>query len=63
MSADYARPRQVAALERAALPLAGAEPLDQLTTRATGQLGRVNQLLAQLAPTTPPAVRLQKGYR
>ncbi|MET8411872.1 ATP/GTP-binding protein [Streptomyces sp. NPDC005195] len=62
--ADYARPRQAAALERAALAMAGAEPLDQLTTRATDQLGRVNRFLAQLAPTTQPAIRLQKkGYQ
>jgi hypothetical protein len=62
--ADYARPRQAAALERAALARAGAESLDQLTTRATDQLGRVNRFVAQLAPTTPSAVRLQKkGYQ
>ncbi|MFJ9822292.1 ATP/GTP-binding protein [Streptomyces sp. NPDC101151] len=62
--ADYSRPRQAAALERAALAMAGAEPLGRLTTRATDQLGRVNQFLTQLAPTTPPAVRLQqKGYQ
>ncbi|WP_331740561.1 ATP/GTP-binding protein (plasmid) [Streptomyces sp. NBC_00015] len=58
--ADYARPRQAAALERAARAMAGAQPLDQLTTRATDQLARVNQFLAQLAPTTEPAARLQK---
>ncbi|WP_331751848.1 ATP/GTP-binding protein (plasmid) [Streptomyces sp. NBC_00723] len=57
---DYARPRQAAALERAARAMAGAQPLDQLTTRATDQLARVNQFLAQLAPTTEPAARLQK---
>ncbi|WP_406469869.1 ATP/GTP-binding protein [Streptomyces sp. NBC_01615] len=62
--AEYARPRQAAALERAARATAGAAPLNQLTTRATDQLGRVGDFLAQLAPTTPPAVRLQKkGYQ
>ncbi|MFJ1974103.1 ATP/GTP-binding protein [Streptomyces sp. NPDC087903] len=61
--ADYARPRQTAALERAARAMAGAEPLDQLTTRATDQLDRVNRFLAQLAPATAPAARLQKGYQ
>ncbi|TQJ37849.1 ATP/GTP-binding protein [Streptomyces sp. SLBN-115] len=58
--ADYARPRQAAALERAARAMAGAQPLDQLTTRATDQLARVNRFLAQLAPTAEPAARLQK---
>lgn len=58
--ADYARPRQAAALERAALAMAGAEPLDQLTNRATSQLDRVNRFLTQLTPTVQPAVRLQK---
>ncbi|NUK21672.1 ATP/GTP-binding protein [Streptomyces lunaelactis] len=63
--AEYARPRQAeAALERAARATAGTAPLDQLTTRATDQLGRVSDFLAQLAPTTPPAGRLQKkGYQ
>ncbi|MFD7283640.1 ATP/GTP-binding protein [Streptomyces sp. NPDC059862] len=62
--ADHARPRHAAALERAAQAKAGAAPLDQLTARATDQLGRVGDFLAQLAPTTPPAGRLQKkGYQ
>ncbi|MET7456262.1 ATP/GTP-binding protein [Streptomyces sp. NPDC005574] len=60
--ANYARPRQTAALERAARAMAGAEPLSQLTTHAADQLDRVNRFLAQLAPPTPPAARLQKGY-
>lgn len=61
--ADYTRPRHAAALERSAQAMAGAAPLDQLTARATNQLGRVSAFLAQHAPTTPPAVRLQKGYQ
>ncbi|WP_369228802.1 ATP/GTP-binding protein [Streptomyces sp. R21] len=61
--ADYARPRQTAALERAARATAGAAPLDQLTTLATGQLARVGGFLAQQAPTTPPAVQLEKRYK
>ncbi|TLS45764.1 ATP/GTP-binding protein [Streptomyces montanus] len=62
--ADYCRPGQAKALERAARAMAGAAPLDQLTDRAVQQLTRVNGFLAQHASTTPPAVHLQKkGYR
>ncbi len=61
--ADYARPRQTAALEHAALAMAGAAPLGQLTASATGQLARVSDFLAQHATTTPSALRLQKGYQ
>ena len=61
--ADYACPRQTAALERAARATAGAAPLDQLTALATKQLGRVSGFLAQHAPTTPPAVQLEKRYK
>ncbi|MET7608450.1 ATP/GTP-binding protein [Streptomyces avermitilis] len=62
--ADYARPRQAAALERSARAMAGAAPLDQLTALATNQLTRVGDFLAQHAPTTRPAARLQKkGYQ
>jgi hypothetical protein len=62
--ADYSRPRQTAVLERSALAMAGAAPLDQLTALATNQLGCVSNFLAQLAPATPPTVGLQKkGYQ
>ncbi|MFD5425512.1 ATP/GTP-binding protein [Streptomyces sp. NPDC127084] len=62
--ADHARPRRVPALERAAESLAGASPLDALTTRASDQLERVSCFLAELAPTTPSVARLQKkGYQ
>ncbi|WP_369362605.1 ATP/GTP-binding protein [Streptomyces sp. CG4] len=62
--ADYARPRQAAALERSAQAMAGAAPLATLTARATDQLHRVSDFLTQHAPTTAPAVRLQKkGYQ
>ncbi|MDQ1051872.1 ATP/GTP-binding protein [Streptomyces sp. V4I2] len=61
--AEYSRPRHAAALERSARAMAGAAPLDQLTALASDQLGRVRAFLTQQAPTTPPAVRLQKGYR
>ncbi|MGW1269788.1 ATP/GTP-binding protein [Streptomyces sp. NPDC002491] len=57
--AHYARPRQTAALERAAHTTAGAAPLQQLTTRAAGQLDRVSSFLAQHTPAT----RTQKGYQ
>ncbi|MFF7130493.1 ATP/GTP-binding protein [Streptomyces sp. NPDC008240] len=62
--ADYARPRQAAALERSARTMAGAAPLDQRTARAADQLRRVGDFLTQHTPTTPPAVHLQKkGYQ
>ncbi|MFI1759721.1 ATP/GTP-binding protein [Streptomyces sp. NPDC020571] len=57
--AHYARPRNTAALEHAARTIAGAAPLDQLTTHATDQLGRVIGFLTQLAHTTPPASKEQ----
>ncbi|MFF8867911.1 ATP/GTP-binding protein [Streptomyces sp. NPDC015139] len=57
--ADYARPGQVGALERAAWATAGAAPLDQLTDRAENQLTRVSAFLPQHAPAQP-AVHLQK---
>ncbi|KRD17947.1 hypothetical protein [Streptomyces sp. Root264] len=60
--AHYARPRQTAALTRAAHTTAGAAPLQQLTTRAAGQLERVSHFLTQHTPTTP-AARTQKGYQ
>ncbi|MFF0706354.1 ATP/GTP-binding protein [Streptomyces tendae] len=52
--AAYARPDNTAAFERAARTTAGTAPLDELTTRARGQLARVNSFLTQLAPTTTP---------
>ncbi|WP_435260382.1 ATP/GTP-binding protein [Streptomyces sp. 1222.5] len=57
--ADYARPGQAGALERAARATAGAAPLDQLTDRAESQLTRVSAFLPQHAPAQP-AVHLQK---
>ncbi|MFD7444058.1 ATP/GTP-binding protein [Streptomyces sp. NPDC059909] len=60
--ADQARPGNVAALEQAARATARALPLDQLTTRAAGQLGRVTALLTQHAPAGSSAARLTKGY-
>jgi hypothetical protein len=61
--ADYARPRQVPDLERAARTNAEAAPLSQLTTRAAGQHSRVLALLTQLAPATqvrPTPTDMQK---
>ncbi|GAA3493831.1 hypothetical protein GCM10019016_009300 [Streptomyces prasinosporus] len=60
--AAYARPDQVAAFERAARITAGTAPLNQLTTRARGQLDRVNAFLTQLAPTTTSDSR-EKTYK
>ncbi|MBQ0887829.1 ATP/GTP-binding protein [Streptomyces sp. RM72] len=60
--AAYARPHNAAAFERAARSTAGTAPLDELTTRARGQLGRVNAFLAQLTPTTPPDSQ-EKTYK
>jgi hypothetical protein len=57
--AEYARPRQVAALERAARATADTAPLDHLTARAASQQQRVGALLAQLAPDIPPSARTQ----
>ncbi|MFJ3310723.1 ATP/GTP-binding protein [Streptomyces sp. NPDC086549] len=63
--ANYAHPHQAAALEHAALANAAAQPLDQLTTQATDQLGRVSDFLTQHTAATRPPVRLQKqtGYQ
>ncbi|MGC0334943.1 hypothetical protein RKD23_008020 [Streptomyces sp. SAI-170] len=62
--AAQCRPRQAAALERAARATAGAAPLHQLTTRAHEQLDRVSGFLTHLARTTEPATGLQKkGYQ
>jgi hypothetical protein len=58
----YARPDNAAAFERAARTTAGTAPLDELTTRARGQLDRVNTFLAQLAPTTTPDSQ-EKTYK
>ncbi|WP_231157081.1 ATP/GTP-binding protein [Streptomyces sp. CNZ748] len=60
--AAYARPDNTATFERAARTTAGTAPLDQLVTHARGQLGRVNALLAQLAPTTTPDSQ-EKTYK
>jgi hypothetical protein len=57
--AAQARPNNVPALERAAQANAGALPLDQLTARAAGQLGRVIAFLAAHTPAGA-AVRLSK---
>ncbi|MFI9248072.1 ATP/GTP-binding protein [Streptomyces sp. NPDC053086] len=57
--ADYARPGQAGALERAARATAGAAPLDHLTDRAENQLTRVSAFLAQ-SSAAQPAVHLQK---
>ncbi|MDX3762913.1 ATP/GTP-binding protein [Streptomyces sp. AK02-04a] len=62
--ADQARPGKVAALEHAARATAGALPLDQLTARAAGQLGRVTAFLAQHTPASAPApLDKSKGYQ
>jgi hypothetical protein len=60
--AHYARPDNTAAFERAARTTAGTAPLDHLTTRARGQLDRVNSFLAQLAPATTPDSQ-EKTYK
>ncbi|MFE5191680.1 ATP/GTP-binding protein [Streptomyces sp. NPDC056628] len=51
--AAQARPRQVPALEQAALTNAGALPLHQLTRRAAEQISRVSTFLTQHSPATP----------
>ncbi|MGW7385307.1 ATP/GTP-binding protein [Streptomyces sp. NPDC054794] len=63
--ADYARPGQAGALQRAARATAGAAPLETLTTRAENQLTRVTGFLTQHTPTTRPSVTLNKesGYQ
>ncbi|KAB1141147.1 ATP/GTP-binding protein [Streptomyces luteolifulvus] len=58
--AAQARPRQVPALERAALANAGALPLDQLTDLAAEQLGRVAAFLAERYPAGAATVSLAK---
>ncbi len=61
--AAQARPRQVDALQRSARAMAGALPLDQLTTRAAAQLDRLTAFLTQHTPA-PTAPRLHtKGYQ
>lgn len=64
--ADYARPGDVAALERAARTTAGAVPLGELTATAADQQGRVSAFLAQRAPAATADVRMSKhsdGYQ
>ncbi|MGP4009970.1 ATP/GTP-binding protein [Streptomyces sp. 4N124] len=64
--ADYARPGNVATLERAARTTAGAVPLDELTATAAAQQGRVSAFLAHHAPAATADVRLSKhteGYQ
>ncbi|MEU6610268.1 ATP/GTP-binding protein [Streptomyces shenzhenensis] len=62
--ADYARPGQIGALERAARATAGAAPLGQLTDRAENQLTRVSDFLAQHTSAATSAVHLpKKGYK
>jgi hypothetical protein len=64
--AEYARPRKVGALERAARVTAGAAPLDELTATAAAQKGRVSNFLAQRAPAATADVRLSQhteGYQ
>ncbi|MGW4560997.1 ATP/GTP-binding protein [Streptomyces sp. NPDC004561] len=58
--AAQARPRQVPALEQAALANAGALPLDQLIDRAAGQIGRVAAFLAERSPAGATPVPLTK---
>jgi hypothetical protein len=58
--AAQARPKQVAALERAVQANAQALPLDQLTDRASNQLRRVAAFLATYAPAGANAVHLSK---
>ncbi|MDX2916338.1 type IV secretory system conjugative DNA transfer family protein [Streptomyces griseiscabiei] len=64
--AEYARPRKVGALERAARDTAGAAPLAELTATAAAQQGQVADFLAQRAPATTADVRLNRnpeGYQ
>ncbi|GAA0611631.1 ATP/GTP-binding protein [Streptomyces crystallinus] len=62
--ADYARPGQTAALERAARATAQAAPMSQLTDRAEQQLARVSDFLAHHSSSAPSAVYLRKkGYK
>ncbi|MFH9016051.1 ATP/GTP-binding protein [Streptomyces sp. NPDC017943] len=58
--AAQARPKYVPALERAAQANAQALPLDQLTDRAAGQLGRVAAFLGEHSPAGAGAVDLSK---
>ncbi|MFF9410404.1 ATP/GTP-binding protein [Streptomyces anandii] len=58
--AAQARPRQVPALEQAALANAGALPLDRLIARAAEQIGRVAVFLAEHSPATATHVPLTK---
>jgi hypothetical protein len=62
--ADYARPGQARALERAARAAAGAAPLGRLTDRAENQLARVSDFLAQHSLAAKSAAHLpKKGYK
>ncbi|MGA5277851.1 ATP/GTP-binding protein [Streptomyces cellulosae] len=58
--AAQARPRQVPALEHAALANARALPLNQLTDRAAEQMGRVAAFLAERSPAGATSVPLAK---
>ncbi|WP_443044837.1 ATP/GTP-binding protein [Streptomyces sp. Go40/10] len=58
--AAQARPRQVPALEHAALANAGALPLNQLTDRAAQQIGRVAAFLAEHSTADGTTVALTK---
>ncbi|MFJ8364263.1 ATP/GTP-binding protein [Streptomyces sp. NPDC093984] len=58
--AAQARPRQVPALEQAALANAGALPLDQLTDHSAQQISRVAAFLAEHSPATATPVPLTK---
>lgn len=58
--AAQARPRQVPALEQAALANAGALPLHRLIDRAAEQIGRVAAFLTERSPATATAVPLTK---
>ncbi|MFD7708588.1 ATP/GTP-binding protein [Streptomyces sp. NPDC059786] len=60
--AAQARPRQAPDLERAAQANARALPLDQLTDRATGQLGRVTAFLAGLSNAVVAPARHSDEY-
>ncbi|WP_371647863.1 MULTISPECIES: ATP/GTP-binding protein [unclassified Streptomyces] len=61
--ADYARPHEAAAVERAAQAAAGAAPLPQLTDRAEKQLTRVTRFVTRHAAATGPRTRPGKKKR
>ncbi|MCX4862398.1 ATP/GTP-binding protein [Streptomyces canus] len=58
--ADYARPRMVAALERAARATAEAQPLTELLARAAAQQDRVRAFVTERAPAAAADVQLSK---